>query len=104
MSNAFNLDFTQDQLADLYETCENETSHAYDAVAEGLFQATREFARSLSPVIDDDGNELEEDSPAWEAWVEELGGLVSLENFSVDGFDVMAYNKRLVEARLATAW
>ena len=101
MTNAFNLEFSQEQLADLYNRVDSETRRAYDAVAEGMFQASRAFARSLSPVYDDEGNLLEEDTPEWELWAEELDNLVWLENFQIEGFDAVAYRKQQLEARLA---
>lgn len=102
MSNPFQLNFTEEQLAELYSLVENETKHAYDAVAEGIGLATREFARSLSPVYDDEGNELEEDTPEWEVWAEGVDNLVWIENYQVQGFDAVAYRKKQLEARLST--
>jgi len=102
MSNSFNLDFNQDQLSELHDLCEQQTKHAYDAVGEGLFQATREFARSLSPVYDCEGNVLEEDTPEWEEWAEAVDNLVWIENYQVQDFDAIAFRKAQLEARLAT--
>ena len=100
MSNPYQLQFNQDQLADFHSLIEGEVSSAFDAVSAGIYQATRDFARSLSPVTDADGNVLEEESPEWEQWVEALGELVWIENYRIDGFDPIAYGRAQLEAQL----
>lgn len=100
MSNPFELNFTEAQLYDLYYRVESDTNHAYDAVADCMWQATRDFARSLSPVYNAGGELLVEDSSEWEAWVEELTQLIQLPSFKVDGFDAYAYRNKQLEARL----
>jgi len=103
MSNSFNLQFNHYQLSKLHDLCEQRTKHAFDAVGEGIFQATREFARSLSPVYDAEGNVLEEDTPEWEEWAEGLDNLVWIENFQVEGFNAVAFRKAQLEARLSNS-
>ena len=100
MPNPFELNFTEEQLSDFYDAVEQETNSGFDRVSEGMFYATRAFARSLSPVYDAEGNELKEDSPEWESWVSDLNDLIQLPNFSIDGFDAPAYWKKQMEARL----
>ena len=99
MSNPFERDFTEEQLADYYNRIEQETRRGYDLVAEGVWMATRDFARSLSPVYDDCGELLVEESPEWEDWVEDLHYLVFLPQFQPEDFDAVAYWKKQREAR-----
>ena len=103
MSNPFELNFTEAQLSAFYDGVERETNAGFDLVSEGFWVATRDFARSLSPVYDAEGNVLEEESPEWELWVEELIELIQLPPFSIEGFDAPAYWKKQMEARLATS-
>ena len=103
MSNPIELDFSQEELAQLYELIERETRHAYDAVAEGVARATREFAERYADLPLPDGTKLVLHSPEWEEWAEELDNLSWIENFQVEGFDVMAYRKQQLLARLASS-
>ena len=102
MSNPFQLNFTEAQLSAFWDGVERETSNGFDLVSEGFWQATRDFARSLSPVYDDEGNVLEEESPEWELWVEELIKLIQMPPFSIEGFDAPSYWKKQMEARMTT--
>ena len=85
MSNAFNLQFTEDELTQLFSQVEQETKSAYDALSEGVYRATRDFARSLSPVYDNNGDLIEEESPEWELWVDSLDNLVSFDSCKIKG-------------------
>ena len=99
MSNPFEREFTEEQLADFYTRIGQETRRGNELVAEGIYMATREFARSLSPVYDLNGELLVEESPEWDDWVDDLSLLVFQPQFELENFDVVAYWKKQREAR-----
>lgn len=68
---------TQEQLHQFESLIERETSRAYDAVADGVWEACADFLSSL-------GVEFDRDADRQEA-LDELAQLVEVPNFSVDG-------------------
>jgi len=98
VSDPRNLVFTEEQLAQLHSLVERETRHAYDAVAEGIYQATREFASCFADLPLADGTTLDEDTAEWEQFAEQVNEMVWLHNYEVQGFDAIDYRRRRLEA------
>ena len=99
VSDPRNLSFTEEQLAQLHSLVERETRHAYDEVAEGIYRATREFARCFADLPLADGTTLVEDSTEWERFAEAVDEIVWLHNYEVENFDAVDYRRRQLQAR-----
>ncbi len=103
VADPLNLSFTEEQLSNLFSCVENEVRHAFNAVAEGMFQGASNFASNFENLTDADGDPIAEGSPEWYQWVDGINEMLLLNNFEVAGFDATAYYRKRLEERQLNA-